>query len=388
LSPWPWKHETVKKCAVCGKHVDETEQTKVYGDGVHSKKTYYCSDDCWSKRGIVVGSKLDIGCKFYDKTTRMCSTFDLDSEGNYLSAERVPCSLQSRNYLSCNVYPILEERMRIFLKKQSESNNVGICCAFIDTWSSIQRMHGKGGRDELGLLNTMQPTLSEITDINTRSADDRGGMTVLHCAARKGYPEIVKVLLAMGADVNARTRARYENRIGGGKTLIPEASVLEFAIDNSYYDKEQPEFKNRKEVVKLLLSHGAQVNPRTDSYCTPLYQAVEHRDTEIVKQLIAHGADVNPRASYDEFLPTPLMLAIFRDEIEIVRLLLEAGADLKAREVLGNTPLHLAARTRAKDMVKLLVDYGADVNAKNSRGESPIQLAKTDEIKKLLEGSS
>ena len=88
----------LKRCVICGKFVEE-EKMKIYGDGVYTEKTHYCSDDCWFKRGRIMGSKLGFGCPFFNED-RMCVPPDV---GIF---EAVPCSLTTGRYSSCFVFPL------------------------------------------------------------------------------------------------------------------------------------------------------------------------------------------------------------------------------------------------------------------------------------------
>jgi len=94
------------QCAVCGKPVEE-EKMKTHGDDVYVKKTYYCGDDCWSKRGRVIGSEAGLGCPFYNED-RMCVP-----PGEDVSVA-LPCSLYGGSYRdSCYVYPIHASKRRL-----------------------------------------------------------------------------------------------------------------------------------------------------------------------------------------------------------------------------------------------------------------------------------
>ena len=79
-----------------------------------------------------------------------------------------------------------------------------------------------------------------------------GGFTPLHTAARWGDPEIVKLLLEAGSDVNARTNA----------LLTP----LSWAVRGQDTD--------RAEVIRLLVAYKAEINTLDSlSNRTPLENA-------------------------------------------------------------------------------------------------------------------
>lgn len=104
------KEILLTQCSICGKPVEE-EKARRYGDGVYVKKTYYCSDECWFKRGRVLGSKEGVRCPFYNED-RMCVT-----PGKDISMA-VPCTVFRGNYLTaCDVYPLYasHERTRSML---------------------------------------------------------------------------------------------------------------------------------------------------------------------------------------------------------------------------------------------------------------------------------
>ena len=86
-------------------------------------------------------------------------------------------------------------------------------------------------------------------------------------AAEKGHPEVVKLLVDNGADVNARTK-----KIGTALTL---------ALDNGHL-----------EVAKLLIAKGADVNPSMHLLYRkiPLTIARTKGYKEIEELLRAHGA--------------------------------------------------------------------------------------------------
>ena len=109
------------------------------------------------------------------------------------------------------------------------------------------------------------------------------------------------------------------------------------------------------DLVKKLLSHGADVNTKDDGN-TPLYYASRKGHTKIVKLLLEHGADVNAKNNYGE---TSLYWASRIGHTEIVKLLLEYGADVNAKDIGESTALIWASVKGYSAIVNLLKQYGA-----------------------------
>jgi pectate lyase len=116
-----------------------------------------------------------------------------------------------------------------------------------------------------------------------------------------------------------------------------------------------------------------------------LYEATATGDFELVKLLVSEGADVNSKK--DDLLSTPLHRAVSGGHINIVQFLLSKGAEVNVR---GNwrceTPLHYAATlTTGRDIIELLLTKGADINAVNSYGDTPLQYAAWSDRKDVIQ---
>ena len=164
---------------------------------------------------------------------------------------------------------------------------------------------------EAGNIEAVKQAIAAGKDVN--SEDECCGVTPLHYATRWGRKEIAELLIAKGADVNAK--AKY------GDTPLHGAIYA-----NGTYLEET----GRKEMIELLIAKGADVNnDKGPSFKgeTPLHAAVWNYRKEVVELLIANGADVNAGYKNDHskknatsgtivpiymFSGTPLDLAIMR----------------------------------------------------------------------------
>jgi cytohesin len=183
-----------------------------------------------------------------------------------------------------------------------------------------------GGHKEI-----VELLIAEGADVN---APQNGGWTPLHCAAGKDHKEIAELLITAGADVNAKDE--------DGDT----------PLDNA---------KHKPETADLLRKHGGK-------YGTIL-GAAYGGDIEAVKEFLAAGANVNVKNNIGM---TPLHEAVHYGRKEIAELLIAGGADLNAKDKHGKTPLHHAA---TKEIAELLIAEGADVNAKDNGGNTPLDWA-------------
>ncbi len=155
------------------------------------------------------------------------------------------------------------------------------------------------------------------------------------------------------------------------------------------------------EVIRLLLSHGADVNATGHFGAKPIHAACDVREVpvpaiqkEILQLLINKGADVNAK---NKNRITPLHNAVRARSIAAVEFLLENGADVDAKDSnRGSTPLRRAVTNtgaggtagRGDDAIvitELLLAYGADPFMKDNRGRMVIDSARNKPIIELLQ---
>jgi ankyrin repeat protein len=217
-----------------------------------------------------------------------------------------------------------------------------------------------------GDLDAVRRLVEEGVDVNQDIGD---GVTPLHAAASSESEhalEIVKILLAHGADVNAKVKS---DDPADGRMHIDEGfTPLHHAVGVQMFD-EDLEIRSNKAVVELLLNHGAKVNEKDAYGYTPLFATVFPGSPDVMELLIEHGADVNVKNGEDG--GTVLHEAVYYGPLDIIAMLIAHGANVSARDFYGETPLHRAALGRYQDVVDYLVKHGADLHARSKRDETP-----------------
>ena len=185
-------------------------------------------------------------------------------------------------------------------------------------------------------------------------------------AAAEQHPEVVRVLVEAGGDVNARAAVVQK---GGGNSYA--ARQAQRKVDGTE-DDGQPRllFKGQAIAVAQLPKEGDGEPPRPEGGFTPLLHAAMSGDLDAVKALLAAGANIN-QAAADGM--TPLIVATVKVNEAVALHLIERGADVNAAEA-GFTALHSAALTGQIAVTKALLARGADINA---RLEMPLRMQAT-----------
>lgn len=214
-----------------------------------------------------------------------------------------------------------------------------------------------------------------------------GSGAPLRNAAANGHIEIVRLLLARGANPNLREEG-----------VAPRGHALYSAAANGHY-----------EIAELLLEHGAFPNPEVESSADALSRAISNGDERMIELLCRHGAARNvelmaydgdvrtaaavfaadPRRADD---PDALAAAAGEGREAFVRLMLRYKPKLARRVVfppwsvgaktralnellfargmnasqpdwLGATPLHYLARSGNLEGAALFLDHGAELDA-------------------------
>jgi ankyrin repeat protein len=231
--------------------------------------------------------------------------------------------------------------------------------------------------------------LAHGADVNARDSIGRSPLTV----AITYCPSAIEPLLAAGADINEQTRFG--------------APLLAAARYQWLYTGER-QIKERENAVKILLEKGSDPNTRDAGGRNALMvMSMEHRTdgsrfgigprrnipppppkpgrairTEVTRR--APGATLDLLSLEVEALPDKALELIGEA-------LLRAGCDVNAADSGGRTPLMYAVRYSRPTAVRLLLKGGANLKAQDKSGMTALNLAKqldNQQIIKLLRFAS
>lgn len=147
--------------------------------------------------------------------------------------------------------------------------------------------------------------------------------------------------------------------------------------------------------VRMLLADGADVNAKTDQGETALYEAIERLDLKadnlpIVDALLHAGADPNEKEAYGM---SPLSVSLTRDYANpaVTMRLLQTGATVPHDCGDGDSLVSLATQESSLEVMRALIDKGAPVNCRY-RGASALYWAaingQTDRVELLLQSGA
>jgi ankyrin repeat protein len=258
---------------------------------------------------------------------------------------------------ACEVNPSIgpashPEIVRALVEAGANINHIGGCKAEI--WAPLHIAVQCGAIDVVRMLLA----LGAETDVRSEI-----GWSPLHLAVYRNHTGVVRELLKAGADVNT-TNLRHDNR-----------TPLHDAVRNA-----------NPVSLDLLLQAGATCDVSDASGATPLQYAIKGASEEghhpgIVRSLVHAGAK-----RVCEF--SPLHCAARYSNSAVVQALVDSGMDKNVRidvkrpgyiwgyisAVEGSTPLHVAAlrpSSEGFEIVRVLVEVGADTGARDAQGNTP-----------------
>ncbi|KAK6194501.1 hypothetical protein SNE40_000125 [Patella caerulea] len=237
---------------------------------------------------------------------------------------------------------------------------------------------------------------------------DVNGFTPLMQTVKLSNMNLIKLLLAHGADVNfisqlgtyasdycynSKVSSKEHVSVTSDKEVVHDASadfeILKFLVESGAVLSPDNCLLDRAisiadlTSVAFLIDNGVCVNKKNKRGDTPIMVAAKRGLHEIMKLLLTHGCGVNNRNHKRETALHKVIKSELSDKLNVI-LLLENGADVNLRDRDGDTPLMIAANKGLHEIVKILLGNGCDVNNQNLDGETALhKIIQSDHSNKL-----
>ncbi|CAB1120608.1 unnamed protein product [Ectocarpus sp. CCAP 1310/34] len=205
----------------------------------------------------------------------------------------------------------------------------------------------RGGKLVYDYVNMVSQDVATVCGLAQGGAfldwqDNHRRRSPLHRAVYFGHFQILKILLAAGANPN----------VADNHAVTPLHMVA---------------VKGCEAEAAELLCAGADTHARTDDSYTPLHLAVVYNRIGVTRLLLdASASSLEVRDSFHGI--TPLAWASKLSFTTMLRILLSMGADVNSRSPAGLTPLHWACRFNSADIVECLLLAGADPDSLDNEG--------------------
>ncbi|KAJ9144492.1 NACHT and Ankyrin domain protein [Pleurostoma richardsiae] len=203
-------------------------------------------------------------------------------------------------------------------------------------------------------IETCKMAIEHGVDVNAKM--ERLGDTALHLATSSGHPDIIRILVKNGANI--------EEKDASGTTALVQALA-----------------RMSEDPALVLMEEGADTRATSSHGQTTLLLAAGNGFDRVVERLVARNVAIN---KLDDMGNSALSEAVKRGRVASVRMLIKAGADLQWKSTNGESLLHLAAWHGDEDVLTPLIKQGLDVNAWSARG-TPLHDASSSANKAAVE---
>ncbi len=213
---------------------------------------------------------------------------------------------------------------------------------------------------------------------NVNQSDDNSNSVLMTAVSLKAPADVLKLILSKGADPNARNKA--------------QDSALHIAVRQNYaeqgvvlLDANADIFQyNAQQENPLFLALTAKPAPlewffrpnviaaRDANGDSVVHHAARKNLPEGIAYLIKKGASLDV---LNNALETPLHTAAKYDATDAIQYLVGAGSSLKAADIKGDIPLQSAVLAGAAKATEQLIAAGSPVNSQNYSGETALHQA-------------
>ena len=214
---------------------------------------------------------------------------------------------------------------------------------------------------------------ADPSSLNRRQSRNESNRTALHFAVVMNRPEMIALLLELGADPLAvdgvgQPVAAYTDSPTVDRRVMEKIREMVSAELVSAERGHRPPRAAPLDLIAVLALRDwetaetlVRANPRLiEPSAGALHLMAQRGELDAVRWLLAHGADVSGLSSSGDVQVTALHLAASRGHLATVRALLDAGADTSIRDSMHNSdPLGWAEYFRKPEIVELLRERSA-----------------------------
>jgi ankyrin repeat protein len=247
-----------------------------------------------------------------------------------------------------------------------------------------------------GHVESVKALVSGGADINEIDPESHNALVL---ALMNGQFDVAGALIAAGIDINAADNV-------GRTALLAAVDAHTMPSSNRPAPKETDSTLTSLEIVQMLLARGANVNAALRAQLpyrtkldrggdgvlgagtTPLLRAAKAGDTLLIKTLLEKGA--NPKAATRNGVNGVMMAANVatreedmtgrnktqKDAIDTIALLVAGGTDVNGVDNQGRTAAHGAALWGLTDVVRFLHKNGAKLDVMDKRGFTALDYAR------------
>jgi ankyrin repeat protein len=211
------------------------------------------------------------------------------------------------------------------------------------------------------------------------------GDSVIFIAVTMNNPELVRLLVAKGADIHQQNTnnltpihyAAYDKSADMLEVLKDLGANLDIVDGRGITATGHAAANNQPKAIAALARLGADLEKSQHAIGLPIYIAAQHGHVEAINALVASGA--NPNKPSKNYQKTAACIAAEMGHLDALRALHAAGADLNAGDEFGETPAHIAIRKGNATLLKTLIDLEVDLNVRDKDGFTPLHHAATKE---------
>lgn len=232
-----------------------------------------------------------------------------------------------------------------------------------------------------GMTQVLEAMIDNGLDIDSKTHEE---MPLLLAAAEAGSKDMVAMLLARGANVNATHptgRSSLRAAMAGGRLDLVEMLLAGNADPGIIMPGSNNGLNMSDRSFSAMCDFAIAVAVAEAGRKFEVNEAAIRGDAATVERLLREG--VTPDA-IDRTGNTPLLHAIVNDRPDVLKVLVEGRANLHLQPAGKKLPLHAAIKKGAIDATQILLDTGVSAIMKSKNNHDALDVARRSNKKGML----